>query len=160
MAPELISGTGYFCSVDWWSLGVIMFEMIYGERPFRTKMRKQLIKKGCYRFPSGVQTTQDCRDAIAAFLRMDAHTRLGVGFEGMVALKRHPFFASIAWDLIPHKEVEPVYVPSKDREWEVKDVDVEELRRAVKATKKRRSTKIMSTDMITIYYEFSVSLLI
>ena len=158
MAPELITGTGYYCSVDWWSLGVIMFEMIFGERPFRSKMRKELIKKGQYRFPTKVALSDNGKSASAGFLRMDAHTRLGVGFEGMVALRRHPYFSCLSWDLIPYKGVSPVFVPEKGKESTIQGAETDDLIKAMKAPKKRRSAKIMSADLITIYYEFGVRL--
>ncbi len=133
-----------------------MFEMIFGERPFRSKMRKELIKKGQYRCPAKIPLSDDGKSAIAGFLRMDAHTRLGVGFEGMVALRRHPFFSSLSWERIPYKQVSPVFVPEKGKEPIIQGADTDDLVKAMKAPKKRKSAKIMSADLITIYYEFGV----
>ena len=134
-----------------------MFEMIYGERPFRTKLRKELIKKGTFRFPNQVTVSDVCKDAISSFMRMDAHTRLGVGFEGMMALRRHKFFSCLDWSTIHHKALQPAYVPDATVDNHASDIDIEDLQKVFKAVpKKRKSTKIMSADMITIYYEFGV----
>ncbi|KAJ3013518.1 hypothetical protein HKX48_005720 [Thoreauomyces humboldtii] len=51
MAPELLLGNGYFASVDWWSLGVMAYEIMLGERPFRGKNKRDLIKKSEWSFP-------------------------------------------------------------------------------------------------------------
>jgi serine/threonine protein kinase len=157
MAPEILNEVGYFCSVDWWSLGVIMYELIYGERPFRSKHRKELIKKGSFKFHPTLQVSEECKDAISGFLRMEAHTRLGVGFEGMVALKRHKFFNKIDWEKLSKKQLYPVYVPGvATSETGLKDVEIDDLLKAFKEpNSKRNSSKIMSSDMLTIYYEFS-----
>nr|KAJ3421071.1 hypothetical protein HK105_004578 [Polyrhizophydium stewartii] len=70
MAPEMLLGQGYFGAVDWWSLGVTMFEIIFGERPFRSKQRRELIKKCKWRFPADQhEVSEDCMMAISEFLR-------------------------------------------------------------------------------------------
>ncbi|KAI8817702.1 kinase-like protein [Fimicolochytrium jonesii] len=51
MAPELLLGGGYGASVDWWSLGVMAYEMLLGERPFRGKNKREIIKRGEWKFP-------------------------------------------------------------------------------------------------------------
>ena len=164
MAPELLAGTGYLCSIDWWSLGVIMFEMICGERPFRTKNRKELIKMGIFKFPPSIQLSQNAKDAICGFLRMDAHTRLGVGFEGMMALKKHPFFLRINWLALKYKGISPIFLPSNVENSSKSingdenniDVDIQDLQGWLLRANRRKASKIMSGDLLKIYFGFSV----
>ena len=165
MAPELIGGQGYLCSVDWWSLGVIMFEMVCGERPFRTKHRRELIKKGLFKFPSSVQLSDTIKDAICGFLRMDAHTRLGVGFEGMMALKNHSYFSKILWLELKYKGTTPIFIPEIESDIYNKEnmklnADFDDLLEIMRTpSNKRKSSKIMSGDLLRIYYGFDVYLM-
>ncbi|KAI8912882.1 kinase-like domain-containing protein, partial [Entophlyctis helioformis] len=101
MAPEMLNGQGYFGAVDWWSLGVTMFELIYGERPFRSKHRRELIKKGKWRFPPDAKDVSEaCMLALTDFLRLDPSRRLGYGYagSGLDSLRVHPFFGKMDWD--------------------------------------------------------------
>lgn len=71
MAPEILAKVGYLCSIDWWSLGVIMYELIFGFRPFRGKTTDALVSTiiaGEVGFPPDAAKTcsQDCLDCINA----------------------------------------------------------------------------------------------
>lgn len=98
MAPELFATDeiGYFSSVDWWSLGVLMFEMVYADRPFRGKNKRENIMKGEYRFPSSrsVPISSSCKTCISDFLQLKVESRLGCGLENMKKFREHPFFVS------------------------------------------------------------------
>lgn len=161
MAPELLSGQGYLCSIDWWSLGVIMFEMVVGERPFRSKNRKELIKKGVFKFPNTVQLSDTIKDAICGFLRMDAHTRLGVGFEGMMALRMHPYFSRINWLDLKFKGVAPIFIPEIEAEaFQAENIkqefDMQDLLDVAKGSKTRKPSTVLSGEFLKIYYGFQV----
>ncbi|KAL2918372.1 hypothetical protein HK105_202299 [Polyrhizophydium stewartii] len=112
MAPEMLLGQGYFGAVDWWSLGVTMFEIIFGERPFRSKQRRELIKKCKWRFPADQhEVSEDCMMAISEFLRPEPSRRLGHGHLGFEGLQHHPFFVNISWSRLQTKSITPVFVP-------------------------------------------------
>ncbi|KAJ2723663.1 hypothetical protein GGI07_002458 [Coemansia sp. Benny D115] len=121
MAPEVVSGVGYTYSVDWWSLGVVMYECIYGKRPFHNKKRNDDLKRALLyeeiQFPiiADVQVSYDCISAMRGFLNKDPSQRLGCGPGGMEAVKSHPFFASINWDLLEAKQLEPPFAPNSDQ---------------------------------------------
>ncbi|KAI9094923.1 kinase-like protein [Phlyctochytrium arcticum] len=145
MAPELLNGAGYFSSVDWWSLGVMAYELLLGERPFRGKHKRELIKKGEWKFPpqpasnealsintsvsaGGMATTTSARrpnrfprlsetstSFISGLMTMDVNSRLGCGEEGQVCLMTHPFFEDLSWEKLERKEIPPVFVPAKNK---------------------------------------------
>lgn len=98
MAPELFSTSqiGYYTSVDWWSLGVVMFEMIFADRPFRGKHKRENIAKGEYRMPNSKfsHISANCRAFISDLLQIQITNRLGCGLEGMGKYRQHPFFRS------------------------------------------------------------------
>ncbi|KAJ2785142.1 hypothetical protein H4R18_000730 [Coemansia javaensis] len=120
MAPEVVSGVGYTYSVDWWSLGVVMYECVYGRRPFRHKKNTDDLKRALLyeeiQFPivADVQVTYDCISAMRAFLNKDPHLRLGCGASGYADIKAHPFFASLDWDRIEARQLSPPFVPAAD----------------------------------------------
>ncbi|KAI8816744.1 AGC/NDR protein kinase [Fimicolochytrium jonesii] len=83
MAPEILLGTGYDKACDWWSLGVIVFEMLYGFPPFCSKNRQQTKLKivnwrKCLRFPAHPSVSREAQDFIMKLV-CDKDTRLGSG---------------------------------------------------------------------------------
>ncbi|KAI9471354.1 hypothetical protein LPJ78_004532 [Coemansia sp. RSA 989] len=120
MAPEIVSGTGYTYSVDWWSLGVVMYECVYGRRPFRHKKNTDSLRRALLyeeiQFPlvADVQVSYDCISALRGLLTKDPVSRLGCGPAGYDALKAHPFFASIDWAKLESRQLTPPFVPNND----------------------------------------------
>ncbi|KAJ1939114.1 hypothetical protein EC988_007402, partial [Linderina pennispora] len=119
MAPELISGKGYTFSIDWWSLGVVMYECIYGKRPFRQgnnvdKLKRAIVEDEI-QFPmiADVQVSYDCISAMRELLQKDPSKRLGAnGYENF---KRHPFFAALDWDRLESRQLPPLFVPDANQ---------------------------------------------
>ncbi|KAJ2722925.1 Serine/threonine kinase [Coemansia sp. Benny D115] len=118
MAPELLGGKGYSFSVDWWALGVVMYECLYGHRPFRRQdyggcreqLRVAISQASTIVLPAttstGVCLSQESRDVLNALLGTDPGQR--IGFE---ALMQMPFFADIDWRQLAARRISPVYVP-------------------------------------------------
>jgi serine/threonine kinase 32 len=158
MAPEIITGAGYSCAVDWWSLGVVLFETVCGERPFRSKMRRELIKRGRYKFPeSAIGLADSCRSLIAGFLQMDPKRRLGYGPEGLAALHTHPFFDGLSWRKVESKAVAPIYVPDHIEPNYKTDASVDDLLQFLAKKRKPLSVKSLAG---TIFQGFSVGLIV
>ncbi|KAI7827197.1 kinase-like domain-containing protein [Kickxella alabastrina] len=133
MAPEVVGGTGYTYSVDWWSLGVVMYECIYGKRPFRHKKSNEELKLALLyeeiQFPivADVQISYDCISAMRGFLNKEPNERLGCGPGGFEAIKNHPFFSSINWTLLEAKQLDPPFAPSNSQSNFDISIDLEEM---------------------------------
>ena len=111
IAPEILNNQNYTYAVDWWSLGVMLYEVLYGERPFRTKIRKELIKRCKYKFPPvSSNYTEYSKSLISSLLTSDQRRRLGA-HENYSAFCNHPFFHGINWKDVEMKKCIPMFVP-------------------------------------------------
>nr|AML77838.1 putative LOV domain-containing protein [Pistia stratiotes] len=102
IAPEIITGAGHTSAVDWWALGILLYEMLYGFTPFRGKTRQKTFANVLHKdlkFPSGVSVTLSARQLMFRLLHRDPKNRLG-SREGANDIKKHPFFHGINWALI------------------------------------------------------------
>ncbi|KAF8638954.1 hypothetical protein AX16_010428 [Volvariella volvacea WC 439] len=118
MAPEILNKRGYTYYIDWWSLGVCAYELMFGRRPFRGRSNSDLtysIAKDPVRWPEDAE--KKCSRAgmqvIRAFLERDTSRRLGCRphGEGFQEIRDHPWFKSIDWDVLETKEATPPFVP-------------------------------------------------
>ncbi|CAO1391430.1 unnamed protein product [Diamesa tonsa] len=133
MAPEIIKGLHYNQAVDWWSFGVLMYEMLIGQSPFSGCDEDELFWSICNEIPwyphflskEALKILQsvsssiiplvifDNKDVDLSFqlLEKDVSIRLGVmgGPEGDI--KYHPFFNEVNWDRLEKREVEPPFKP-------------------------------------------------
>ncbi|KAK3813799.1 MAG: kinase-like domain-containing protein, partial [Linnemannia elongata] len=117
LAPEIVKGTGYGKAVDWWSLGVLLYEMLVGASPFadnRTEgtYHKILHQPGTGGSSTGIST--NAQDLIQRFLDKNPKTRLGSGPSGAEAvaqIKAHPFFKGIDFDRLKTRDVTPPFQP-------------------------------------------------
>ncbi|KAI8388502.1 kinase-like domain-containing protein [Radiomyces spectabilis] len=132
MAPEMFKGGGYNEAVDWWALGVTLYECIYGKRPFDHETTEELrsaIRRGHIQYPTipGRHVSGECLAAIQGFLEMNPAKRLGQGHAGWTALIRHPFFRSIDWQLLELKALVPGFQPPSDQNNFDLTYDIEDL---------------------------------
>mmetsp|Transcript_7042 Transcript_7042/g.9162 ORF Transcript_7042/g.9162 Transcript_7042/m.9162 type:complete len:324 (+) Transcript_7042:175-1146(+) len=125
LSPEMLLGRqknyGYGKSVDWWGLGVLMYEMYYGWPPFYDKKKKVMcrnILKGALRFapPRGreVDITAEAKDVIKGLLVRDPQYRLGIVGGGFEDIKQHPFYENINWDDLLQRKIDPPFLPKVD----------------------------------------------
>lgn len=119
MAPEVFRGGGYGATVDWWSLGVMFYECIYGRRPFESDNQeelKKMIVKAPIKYPDmDPPVSPACISAIQGFLERDITKRLGCGPNGFAFIQNHPFFRNIDWSSLENKSLNPIFRPSSDR---------------------------------------------
>lgn len=102
IAPEIITGMGHSSAIDWWALGILLYEMLYGRTPFRGKNRQKTFANILHKdltFPSSIPVSLSGRQLINALLNRDPSIRLG-SKAGANEIKQHPFFRGINWPLI------------------------------------------------------------
>lgn len=137
MAPEMVimlsqashEKQGYTNAVDWWSLGVTIFKLLTGFRPFSeenfdtfvdmvptingrkapTALPEYSILFQQIPFPPYV--SENAKDIISKFLDVNELTRLGSGPKGLKNIKSHPFFASINWEKLELGHMDPPFIP-------------------------------------------------
>ncbi|ROT74847.1 putative ribosomal protein S6 kinase alpha-1-like isoform X1 [Penaeus vannamei] len=113
MAPEVVNRRGHNTAADWWSFGVLLFEMLTGALPFQGANRKEtmtLILKAKLGMPPYL--SPEAQSLLRALFKRNPANRLGAGPEGVEELKRHPFFASIDWVKLYNKDCEPPFKPA------------------------------------------------
>jgi serine/threonine protein kinase len=106
VAPEIIAGRGHDFAVDWWGLGVVLYEMLYGRTPFRGQNRKETFYRVLAKQPELVGEQTPLRDLIARLLEKDPEKRIGAR-----GVKAHPFFRGVDWDRILHV-ARPPFIPT------------------------------------------------
>lgn len=117
LAPEMVNRTGHDKSVDWWALGVLIYEMLIGVTPFYNRNRNMLlmkIKNSKVIFPDRtryrIDYSDEIVDLIVQLLAKDKSKRLGCKDDGAEIL-RHPFFADLDMVKLARKEVDPPFKP-------------------------------------------------
>ncbi|XP_027699352.1 ribosomal protein S6 kinase alpha-2 isoform X2 [Vombatus ursinus] len=116
MAPEVVNRRGHTQSADWWSFGVLMFEMLTGSLPFQGKDRKEtmaLILKAKLGMPQFLSI--EAQSLLRALFKRNPSNRLGAGLDGVEEIKRHPFFVTIDWNKLYRKEIKPPFKPAVGR---------------------------------------------
>ncbi|KAL3343471.1 hypothetical protein AABB24_027151 [Solanum stoloniferum] len=114
LAPEILLGTGHGFTADWWSVGVILFELIVGIPPFNAEHPQKIFDNILNRnipWP-GVpeEMSPEAFDLIDRLLREDPNQRLGAG--GASEVKQHPFFRDINWDTLARQKA--AFVPASE----------------------------------------------
>ncbi|KZT09884.1 kinase-like protein [Laetiporus sulphureus 93-53] len=121
MAPEILAKRGYTYTIDWWSLGICVYELIFGRRPFRGKTNGDLthsITKDSLRFPDDAESkcSRAGMQALRMFLDRDPAKRMGWKTnEGMEPLRNHPWFSCIDWETLEEKKQIPPFVPDSKK---------------------------------------------
>ncbi|CAH0407623.1 unnamed protein product [Chilo suppressalis] len=112
MAPEIIKGLKYNQAVDWWSFGVLLYEMLIGQSPFSGCDEDELFWSICNEMPSYPRfLSQEALTILTRLLDKDARSRLG-GTECMHGdVRDQDFFRPIHWDRLERRELEAPFKP-------------------------------------------------
>ncbi|CAH1271531.1 PKN2 [Branchiostoma lanceolatum] len=126
LAPEVLTETSYTRAVDWWGLGVLIFEMLVGESPFPGDDEEEVfdsIVNDDVRYPRFLST-----EAIAVMrrlLRRNPERRLGSTERDAEDVKKQPFFRNVNWDDLLMRRVKPPFVPTIKHSEDVSNFDEE-----------------------------------
>ncbi|XP_037757491.1 ribosomal protein S6 kinase alpha-3 isoform X4 [Chelonia mydas] len=116
MAPEVVNRRGHTQSADWWSFGVLMFEMLTGTLPFQGKDRKEtmtMILKAKLGMPQFL--SPEAQSLLRMLFKRNPANRLGAGPDGVEEIKRHLFFSTIDWNKLYRREIHPPFKPATGR---------------------------------------------
>ncbi|XP_077616091.1 ribosomal protein S6 kinase alpha-6, partial [Crocuta crocuta] len=114
MAPEVVNRRGHSQSADWWSYGVLMFEMLTGTLPFQGKDRNEtmnMILKAKLGMPQFLSA--EAQNLLRMLFKRNPANRLGS--EGVEEIKRHIFFANVDWNKLYRREIQPPFKPASGK---------------------------------------------
>ncbi|XP_033845028.1 serine/threonine-protein kinase N2 [Periophthalmus magnuspinnatus] len=126
LAPEVLTDNNYTRSVDWWGLGVLIYEMLVGESPFPGDDEEEVfdsIVNDDVRYPRFL--SPDSVSLIQKLLQKNPEMRLGAGEEDAAEIKRHKFFQGIDWEALLAKRVKPPFLPVIKAAQDVSNFDKE-----------------------------------
>jgi len=109
LAPEVLDRSGHGRSADWWSFGVLVYEMLHGLPPFYDNERPVMfanIQKMELQFPEDAFSDPDVVDLLRQLLNRKPSER-----PNSVEIKEHAFFADIDWDALYRREISPPFIP-------------------------------------------------
>nr|CAA73554.1 Serine/Threonine protein kinase [Sycon raphanus] len=112
IAPEIVAYQPYNGSVDWWALGVLVYEMLSGQPPFDGEDEDELFSSILgdeVRFPKSM--TREACSICKSFLAKHPAVRLGCGPNGEADIQGHPFYRTIDWTRLGRRELPPPFKP-------------------------------------------------
>ncbi|OEL14857.1 Serine/threonine-protein kinase AtPK2/AtPK19 [Dichanthelium oligosanthes] len=113
MAPEIVQGRGHDKAADWWSVGILLFEMLTGQPPFvggnRDKIQQKIVKEKI-KLPTFLSS--EVHSLLKGLLHKEAGRRLGSGTGGSDEIKNHKWFKSINWKRLEARQIQPSFRPN------------------------------------------------
>jgi len=120
LAPEIIKESGHDRMVDWWGLGILIYELLIGLPPFyhvNQNVMFELITEGEVRFPKMIKISDEVKDLISKCLIKDPAQRMGSQSDSE-EFKRHPWFANMDWESLMNKTMKAPFEPELAKESE------------------------------------------
>uniref|UniRef100_A0AAQ4PW90 protein kinase C n=1 Tax=Gasterosteus aculeatus aculeatus TaxID=481459 RepID=A0AAQ4PW90_GASAC len=157
LAPEVLTDNNYTRSVDWWGLGVLVYEMLVGESPFPGDDEEEVfdsIVNDEVRYPRFL--SPEALSLIQKLLRKNPEMRLGGGEEDASEIKRHKFFQETDWDALLAKKMKPPFLPAIRAPKDVSNFD-EEFTRLKPVLTPPRAACILTAEQQDIFADFDFS---
>ncbi|KAI6191453.1 Kinase domain protein [Aphelenchoides bicaudatus] len=128
LAPEVLSDNSYTRAIDWWGLGVLIYEMLIGEPPFSGEDEEAIfdsIVNDDVRYPRSVSS--EATNIMRRLMRKNPEKRIGYGSEDADAIKTHDWFKTFhnKWDDLLRKKIRPKFVPTIKSPEDVSNFDDE-----------------------------------
>ena len=150
LAPEMIEGTGHDATLDWWALGIMLYEMLCGIPPFYDKNQNKLFNKiqtRSLKWPSkgrdGTDLSEEVKDLITGLLQKDRRQRLGCENDVTDVLS-HPWFVDLDLKALYAKKVEAPFVPVLNNTSDLKYFeDSEKDKRPKESLVRREAAKVV-----------------
>ncbi|CAD8052998.1 unnamed protein product [Paramecium sonneborni] len=119
LAPEILLGQGHDQSADWWSLGALIYEMIAGAPPFYSK-NKEIMFKNRLQKKIEIQPcfSEKLFNLLTGLLINDPNQRINID-----QIKSHPFFETLSWEDVYHKNIQPQFIPKIQDELDLQNID-------------------------------------
>lgn len=136
LSPEVIMGKGHNRPSDWWSLGVLIYEMIFGIPPFYSSNVQNMYRKAVREdivFKPGIKVSDNAKDIIKKLLIKDQNKRLGSQADSLEIIS-HPWFAEIDWSKLREHKLKPPFVPEVTGDAWLKNFDEEFTKEKVRDT--------------------------
>ncbi|CAG9840123.1 unnamed protein product [Diabrotica balteata] len=156
LAPEVLEDNDYGRAVDWWGIGVVMYEMMCGRLPFYNRDHDvlfTLILMEEVKFPKNLST--EAKELLAGLLVKDPTKRLGGGPEDAKQIMAHPFFSSINWRDLELKKIPPPFKPQVISDIDTRYFDSEFTGESVELTPPDTSRPLGSIQEEPYFPQFS-----
>ena len=127
LAPEIITMEGHDKMADWWSFGILLFEMLCGIPPFYVEnldKMYEMIQNSAVKFPKRITLSNEAKDIIQKLLEKNPKKRLGAQ-KGLEEIKNHPFFAKINFNDVEQKKLKAPFIPEIESDKDVSNFDEE-----------------------------------
>ncbi|KAG5840759.1 hypothetical protein ANANG_G00192070 [Anguilla anguilla] len=159
LAPEVLTDNNYTRAVDWWGMGVLIYEMLVGESPFPGDDEEEVfdsIVNDEVRYPRFL--SPESISIIQKLLRKNPEKRLGAGEQDANEVKKQKFYQGIDWDALLAKKVKPPFLPSIKGSGDVSNFD-EEFTRLKPVLTPPQTPCFLTPEQQQVFADFDFSML-
>uniref|UniRef100_A0A1I7V6I0 Protein kinase C n=1 Tax=Loa loa TaxID=7209 RepID=A0A1I7V6I0_LOALO len=161
LAPEVLTENSYTRAIDWWGLGVLIFEMLVGEPPFSGEDEEEIfdsIVNDDVRYPRFLSI--ESISIMRRLMRKNPEKRLGAGQNDAIDVKQQRFFKHVNWDWdkLLNKEIKPKFVPQIKNREDVSNFDEEFTKETPRFSSAKDKRPITDADQM-LFKDFDFSLI-
>uniref|UniRef100_A0A7I4KH27 Hr1 repeat family protein n=1 Tax=Brugia malayi TaxID=6279 RepID=A0A7I4KH27_BRUMA len=161
LAPEVLTENSYTRAIDWWGLGVLIFEMLVGEPPFSGEDEEEIfdsIVNDDVRYPRFLSI--ESISIMRRLMRKNPEKRLGSGQNDALDVKQQRFFKHVNWDWdkLLNKEIKPKFIPQIKNLEDVSNFDEEFTKETPRFSSAKNKRPITDADQM-LFRDFDFSLI-